>query len=675
MREHLSAQTGLLVLFSSKGHQLIFDKFLMDRASPSKGIQHWQNLLTNEPFPVDAQIKANLLEFIQQPSIALNDIAHQFRRCPIACWHVFTRVNQEIKKGTDPVRHLEQALSLLGVKKLAALINNMPALTLNTNHVNHRFYCRMITCSMHAAFQASYWHQLRVQQKQTDEVFWLALFFHATYWGLWLWAPEVMLTIERQVRLNHQQRQEAERDVLGCTVDTLQLIMSNEWKLPVLPMSQLSPLLAASPTLWAKLARVKQLPPEKQQRADAFRQELENIPSLRIAFASPALPVLLCNQLSWETSFSWQSRHTNRILRLLAFYANKPLPQAHHDAFQQALSASNLLLPVMKPAPLATVFFAEADFHSVLTGESETKTSDSSPGAKGRAKQPSVPLKKTAPQSIQQEDKVTSGKQPQIADDKFGLWKGKTTQPTAKQQISNAKSAIPPIQATKSQQSKARLNSNSEHQKPPQSPASQPTAEASKTPEKNTTPVKQAPTAKPPQIKRKIDLDSVKVSLGRFSRYPELYKSLGQLLEETANVLHVALGFERVVIALPNKQRDKLVSHISMSNNIPLKFLLELPPESPMTQLLNKEQVLWVNAKEANNIWFKLPSKLKQHVNTQMFLLATLHTNKRPIAMIYADLGISQTELTTNDLKYFNSVCKGAARVLKHLTRGRSQVR
>ncbi|MBU2706210.1 HDOD domain-containing protein [Zooshikella marina] len=643
----------------------------MDSASSAKGIQHWQGLLTKEPFPVDTKIKASLLEFIQQPSIALNDIAQHMRRCPIVCWHVFSRVNREIKKGTDPVRHLEQALSLLGIKKLAELINRIPSLTLNPQLAAHRFYCRMITCSMHAAFQASYWHQLRVQQRQTDEVYWLALFFHSAYWGLWLWAPEEMLMIERRVRLQHQQRQKTERDVLGCTVDTLQLILCNEWKLPMLPMSQLSPLLAAPPDLWAKLACIKQLPPEQQQRADTFRQKLENSPSLRIAFASPALPVLLCNQLAWETSFSWESRHVHRVLKLLAFYTNRPVPQTHHDALQQAFTASCFTLPAMRPAPLATVFFKQADYHTVLADDPSAPASTGSIKTKSAAQKPAVPVERA---SSQQKEQALSNKKPQIADDEFSLWTGKTTQAKDQQQA-KAKTTSAPGQAPKKQESTPSTLSKSPPLRAQQpSATTQPTTEISQ-PSASTNTQKPEPAAKPPQIKRKIDLDSVKVSLGRFSRYPELYKSLAQLLEETANILHAALGFERVVIALPNKQRDMLVSHISMSNSIPLKFKLELPAESPMSQLLNKELVLLVNAKEANNIWFKLPSQLKQHVNTQMFLLATLHANKRPIAMIYADLGISQTELTAADLKYFSTVCKGAGRVLKHLTRSKTQAR
>ncbi|MCL6415626.1 HDOD domain-containing protein [Aestuariirhabdus sp. Z084] len=192
----------------------------------------------------------------------------------------------------------------------------------------------------------------------------------------------------------------------------------------------------------------------------------------------------------------------------------------------------------------------------------------------------------------------------------------------------------------------------------PQANIKQPVASAHKVPK----------TPSPGVTPRKANLSHFKAIHQQLIKQPQSVEGLPQLAELLGRALYHGLGFDRVVIALPNKERSRLISFKRFGDDN-LHFTLDLTQRSLMQNLMQKPASVWVKGPQQTALWNQIPPAFLRLVANEQFFLRSLFAGERSAGLIFADMGISKRPLSDQHYQYFQALAKASGPVLMHLAR------
>ncbi|WP_426415809.1 HDOD domain-containing protein [Aestuariirhabdus sp. LZHN29] len=174
--------------------------------------------------------------------------------------------------------------------------------------------------------------------------------------------------------------------------------------------------------------------------------------------------------------------------------------------------------------------------------------------------------------------------------------------------------------------------------------------------------------APPNQPPRKANPARFKEIHHKLAHEPQSVSNLPALIDLLGEALYEGLGFDRVVIALPNKERSKLISFRRYGDES-LVFTLDLTPPSLMRSMMQKPAALWIKGPQQQAVWSQIPTSFRELIGNEQFFLRSLFAGNRSAALLFADMGASGRPLTDKHYQYFQALCKAAAPTLNHLAR------
>ncbi|RRJ82324.1 HDOD domain-containing protein [Aestuariirhabdus litorea] len=522
-------------------------------------MEHWQQLLTQNPLPVMARSHADVCDALKNEDVSLYRLAQLIRPCPVICLHVFAAVNRQRKPGAPRVNNLEHALSLMGLTPLEQLMASLEPIHPLRDLASQR-YSQAITASYHAARQALCWYEY-LNREASEGVFWSTLFAQMIRWPLWLYAPDAMQRLQdRQAQGGDPSQNEA--DVLGGTIDELALMMDSHWPLPRIDAHDLELMQSVSGSTWLQLSRVATKPSAQRYTHaplyDRYLRLLHEDRAIKLIRNGHCGAVMLANRIAQEATHSWYSKGMRRLLRLLALFTSSDLEKAAELSHQAAINTSREQRDWLMPAPAAAL-----------------------------------------------------------------LWPTPLHEPKIK-----------PTEAV---------------------PAS---AQDS---------IQPAPPQRPPA--RKANPARFKEIYQQLTSAPQEIKDLPQLVDLLGEALFEGMGFDRVVIALPNKERSSLISFRRYGDDS-LRFALDLTPASLLRSMMQKPAAIWIKGPSQQAIWSQIPAPFKKLVNHDQFFLRSLFAGSRSAALLFVDMGVSKRPLSDKHYQYFQTLCKAAGPALTHLAQG-----
>ncbi len=132
---------------------------------------------------------------------------------------------------SQPVSTIEHALMMMGLSAGFGRMRTAPEVEAVLSPDVHAGLLAILAQASHAAFQARDWAFRRLDMN-VEEVYSAALLQELAAMLLWVAAPDRMLALAPLRYGDH--REDAERDVLGCTLDELTFELARAWNLPAL---------------------------------------------------------------------------------------------------------------------------------------------------------------------------------------------------------------------------------------------------------------------------------------------------------------------------------------------------------------------------------------------------------------------------------------------------------
>ncbi|WP_163831738.1 HDOD domain-containing protein [Spartinivicinus ruber] len=534
----------------------------METTPPVHGVAAWQQLLKKKALPIPQTTKAALLEAIAGDN-TLPPLVAIIRHCPLTAFHMFHQANKNRDITHDTrVKSLEHAMAMLGVDAIKAFIKSVKAFDPLSNNLKVSCFIKEVTNSLHAAHQAQYWFKQKTH-KTSEEVFWAALFFNVTRWAMALHSPEKMQTIQQY---GGKHALTVERQILGCTISTLQLALDDYWALPGISHHAWEQLRETKSTSWIAMSRFGRQKPEHgytlaSQRAERrFQQKKEQDPQFRLLLGTTAAFVFWANALAQSSRYSWFSLSNNRLSGIMAALLNRGWDKTTQAIHQEAVHLSHKLTYGYGPAPATGLVNPEVLYHEPKLAKLVSKASEPLPAPTEETKITIEPAIKTAPPT------------PQSIAEKHG---------------------------------------NIEHFK---------------------------------QIVENL------------KNQPERYPTLASLLDILTEAIMEALAYERLVIALTNKERTRLKVFRCHPKTEKVEFEIVLATAPFLNDLLKKQQTIWVKGKEQPDIWAKIPGPFKKAVGHDHFMLQTLTMPNKAIGMLYMDMAHSNSLFKVADFRYMQAL-------------------
>ncbi len=143
--------------------------------------------------------------------------------------------------------------------------------------------------------------------------------------------------------------------------------------------------------------------------------------------------------------------------------------------------------------------------------------------------------------------------------------------------------------------------------------------------------------------------------------------NLNQMSAIILKGLHTGLGLSRILFAMATPDGLQMKS----------RFTFGIPPEDPLRhfafslgardlfgQLMGKMQGLWMNESNREKLWPMVQPALQEAIGCGDFYAMSLHSNGKPVGLIYADRGHGECSLDPLTYTDFKMLCLQAARGL-----------
>ena len=167
------------------------------RVPGSHSLGEWLLRLGPNTLPIDADVRDAVLEDLTQQDGNAAALAQRLLADPAQVLLLFRAANRALARYDRTVYTLEHAISLLGNRRIQALLSEAPVLP--ANHPNAGDFRQMLLRAVHAAAQARMWAE-GSGRWQADEVFWSTLLATAPLWPLWLEEQSPLRRLEQLIQ-------------------------------------------------------------------------------------------------------------------------------------------------------------------------------------------------------------------------------------------------------------------------------------------------------------------------------------------------------------------------------------------------------------------------------------------------------------------------------------------
>lgn len=155
-------------------------------------------------------------------------------------------------------------------------------------------------------------------------------------------------------------------------------------------------------------------------------------------------------------------------------------------------------------------------------------------------------------------------------------------------------------------------------------------------------------------------------------RRPQLFNDLHELFNRVVQCLHQVVGFERASASLLNAKTQELRTYYSAGcdDSPELKaFRYTLSDKDLFSKLLSRPLSLRLQPDNYPQLWPLLPGAFKQACGADQFVVMSLFVNRRPLALVYADRGISNSDINEQEYEWFKQLCNAVSICLTQRTR------
>lgn len=154
----------------------------------------------------------------------------------------------------------------------------------------------------------------------------------------------------------------------------------------------------------------------------------------------------------------------------------------------------------------------------------------------------------------------------------------------------------------------------------------------------------------------------------RYQRDAASFKNSDEMMALAVDCLCQHAGFERASASLVNLADKKLRTCCSstVEQHQPLaEFQYSLQAGDLLSKLLKKPLSLRLQARNHGQIWPRLASSFQAICASDGFVMMSVFAGEKPIALIYADRGISQQPIDDQQYTFFKQLCGAISQCLR----------
>ncbi|MDX1692652.1 MAG: HDOD domain-containing protein [Ketobacteraceae bacterium] len=574
-----------------------------------KGLETWVYVLDENPIPVLAHTADKLRALIGGiDDWSLHDVADIIRQDPIMTVYLIRETQRAFKDRTaGTLTDVHHCVSLLGEDRVLTLVGQFRAMKGDPDDADEVAYQSAIVQSFHAAEQLLAWNLVR-RQGSMEKNYLAAQLMGVPTWCLWYNARREMRTIDTLERQERIPREQAERAVLGCTTQEIVLALARRWHFPDVILDALDTERLPSPAFLARVAR----------SAYAAREpKIPNKDERGYIVKTPSFLVALAHWLAHEAGIDWYSRQTRRVIAVLAAYLEQDYHTARLIAQEAALKVSRQFTFPATEMPAARLLFPPR------------------PRLRRRLKTENLPQAVAA---------LIEGKP---LDDLL------PARPASRQEAPKLKLPM--------QDEETRIQLGADITRVVRKPGAAPDMAASAG--------KKA--ASEQRLAGFVDEEKqqrYKDHLGRLLNEPGAFATEQDVLRASAEVLFDVTHLRRVALFLFDPTRKVLNGYYTLGcEDYPeiRKAVIKLSPPNFFTQLIRKPQGVWVHPERKSDIAALVPGVFKQLVQVDQFFVVSVFNNRRPVAVLHADRGVSNPDgLSENEFKITRSLANATSKYL-----------
>jgi HD-like signal output (HDOD) protein len=156
----------------------------------------------------------------------------------------------------------------------------------------------------------------------------------------------------------------------------------------------------------------------------------------------------------------------------------------------------------------------------------------------------------------------------------------------------------------------------------------------------------------------------------RFLKGYHLYTEPKHILQGLIQGLNKGVGFERTALFIinPKAQQMKTALCAGFDDDHPVaRFSCKLDPQGLFSKMTEKTSCIWVRQDNRQQMLKMLPENYTSWVSTQGFVLTSIFFGNKPIAIIHADHGNSETEISEFHNERLRYLCSAAGLGLKRM--------
>ncbi len=303
----------------------------------------WSRLLLSKTLPTPFRLGSLVIGSLDKNQ-PYHKIASQLSHDPILSFYIMNEANRGRPKGNPTSKTLDHAISMIGTDELQRLIKGLPHKGTSKTDIQSFYYLRIVASSIYAAHlgRAIARHKGR---GNPEDIYWSSMFLGVPLWYLWRVATPEMRLVRYAIRSNFKAAQQAEQEVLKCTVIDICEAMTLQMHLPDLTRQCYKKDLQLSRRQWLKLAHLA--------RDDDTPLPLEDR-ELAMLIQHPEFIVMLSNLIAHYATHDWYSSGCLRAQRILASFLRIPTSAAVRITHEAAASMSRehpipgLMLPAAK---------------------------------------------------------------------------------------------------------------------------------------------------------------------------------------------------------------------------------------------------------------------------------------------------------------------------------------
>ncbi len=317
--------------------------------------QQWVRKLTASALPVFPRTASDLRNALAGGNESMRSLARIAATDPAFAFHVLRESNALASNSDKVFYDLEHAMSVLGMQRVRALIDHLPAL--NRDGTDHAAYRSQLAISHHAGLLTQSWLEFR-KRPMPHEARWLATLRTLPLWSIAFNDERALQSLQRAFAGPRRDFSALLQRMFGCSFEHLTGALFSHWKLAAF----IQPLLAheqqCSRRLLGALARLGDMPRE-QRAGTAFPHRV--LLNENLTFA------VVANGLSLQADIHWFTRGTLRMQRAAAGLLNLSVPAATQRIHAHAAMAARSIGGHAGGAPAAALLDSAPCLHRPVT--------------------------------------------------------------------------------------------------------------------------------------------------------------------------------------------------------------------------------------------------------------------------------------------------------------------